>query len=520
MRGPRGTLAAAAVAVAVSLGVSGPALAAGGAPGGGRPGGAAPAAVRLAAVRLAAAGPAAGRSAAAGPAVTLTAAQPVVTAERFGSVADVDPGIYAIARGAPLRFNVRKPGFAAPIRISRVIGGPGGPVREVPLPSSLADGFRGLRNFAVLTVRDPAGKIVTTRHLLFCPNAVDPQRVDPAGPQGSPFPRIGCPVLPFTRTTVWGLQRGWGEDMAESAGTGFRLAVGTYSLTETITAPFRTALGLPEATSSATVTVKVVRSLPGSDGEHRPHASGTLPRLPAVRTMTNPPRAALPDLVPLPSWGIQLKVRHRNSRHPAVDQLNFNATVAIDGNSPLDVQGFRPGKEPVMQAFQYFSLHGKIIGRAPAGTMAFDSSPDEQEWHFQQFAQYRLLNASRTTAALSHKEAFCIAPTDGYDLLRPGAVWRPAFTGLGDGNCGQATALWVPEQLPLGWGDTYTPGSDGQNFNVTGLPNGTYYIEIIANPERVLREMDMANDVSLRKIVLGGTPDHRTLRVPPFTAVP
>ena len=91
------------------------------------------------------------------------------------------------------------------------------------------------------------------------------------------------------------------------------------------------------------------------------------------------------------------------------------------------------------------------------------------------------------------------------------------FFGLG-GNCGQATALWVQEQLPLGWGDTYSQSLDGQNFNVTSLPNGTYYIEVIANPEKVIHETNMANDVSLRKIILGGTPDHRTLRVPPFTA--
>jgi hypothetical protein len=68
------------------------------------------------------------------------------------------------------------------------------------------------------------------------------------------------------------------------------------------------------------------------------------------------------------------------------------------------------------------------------------------------------------------------------------------------------------------WGDTYTQSLDGQNFNVTDLPNGTYYIEVIANPEKVLRETSMASNISLRKIILGGTPDHRTLRVPPFTA--
>jgi hypothetical protein len=454
--------------------------------------------------------------------VTLTIAQSDISVDRTPPVTFVDPGIFAVAHGSPLQFDVRRSSLTAPIRISRVIRGPGGSVREVPLPASLAAGFRGLRNFAVLTVRDSAGKIVATRHMLFCPNVFDAQRTGPDSPQRSPFPQQGCAFMPFTKSSVWGIQRGWGADLSESSDTSFRLAVGTYTMTETITAPFRKALSLPEATSTATVTVKVVKAPPGQGpvGASRRHlVSRTLPRLPAVRTMTDPPRAALPDMVPLPSWGIGLEVKHKKNGHPAVDHLNFNSTVAIDGNSQLDVQGFRSGTGPELHAFQYFFLHGKIIGRAPAGTMLFDSAPDEQEWHFQQFAQYRLLDASKTSAVLSHKEAFCIAPTDGYDLLRPGAVWQPNQFGLG-GNCGQATALWVQEQLPLGWADTYSQSLDGQNFNVTDLPNGTYFIEVIANPEKVLHETNMANNVSLRKIILGGTPNHRTLRVPPFTAVP
>ena len=81
-----------------------------------------------------------------------------------------------VARGAPLQFNLRKPSFTAPIRLTRVIRGPGGAVREVPLPSSLAAGFQGLRNFVVVTVRDSAGKTVATRHLPFCPDVFEPQR--------------------------------------------------------------------------------------------------------------------------------------------------------------------------------------------------------------------------------------------------------------------------------------------------------------------------------------------------------
>ena len=500
MRGPRGTLGVAAVAVAVSLGVSAPALAAAGAgsaAGGARPGGARPAAAR--------------------PAVILVAAQPVVTTGRTGPRTFIDPGIFVVARGAPLQFNLRKPSFTAPIRLTRVIRGPGGAVREVPLPSSLAAGFQGLRNFVVVTVRDSAGKTVATRHLSFCPDVFEPERAGPDSPQRSPFPQQGCATMPFTRSAVWGVQRGWGVEVSETSNTQFHLKLGTYTMTETITAPFRTALDLPDATSSATVTVKIVKGPPGPgpiEGSAQPGRA--LPRLPRVRTLANPPRAALPDMVPLPSWGIQLQVTHKNRHHPAVDHLNFDSTVAIDGNSPLDVQGFRSGSGPVMHAFQYFFLHGKVIGRAPAGTMVFDSAPDEREWHFQQFAQYRLLDAGKTTAVRSHKEAFCIGSTDAYDLLRPGAVWQPPFFGLG-GNCGQATALWVHEQLPLGWGDTYSQTFDGQNFNVTHLPNGTYYIEVIANPEKLIHETTMANNISLRKIILGGTPNHRTLRVPPFT---
>jgi hypothetical protein len=72
----------------------------------------------------------------------------------------------------------------------------------------------------------------------------------------------------------------------------------------------------------------------------------------------------------------------------------------------------------------------------------------------------------------------------------------------------------VREELPLGWGDTYFQFIAGQSFNITKLPNGTYYVEIIANPNRVLHESNYRNNISLRKIILGGTAGHRTVKVP------
>ncbi len=243
-----------------------------------------------------------------------------------------------------------------------------------------------------------------------------------------------------------------------------------------------------------------------------------LPKLPAnVPTISNPPARSLPDLVPLPSWGIF--VRHMRSKAgPGKDVLMFGATVWIGGHSRLDVQGFRSHGSPVMKAYQYFWKNGRIIGRARAGTMGFDSNPGHTHWHFQQFAQYRLLNGSKALVVRSRKVGFCIAPTDGVNLLLPHALWQPTFTGFG-GACGSPSALWVQEELPLGWGDTYEQFLPGQAFDVSSLPNGTYYIEIIANPLKVLHESNTANDVSLRKIILGGTPGHRTVRVPAYHGI-
>jgi hypothetical protein len=182
------------------------------------------------------------------------------------------------------------------------------------------------------------------------------------------------------------------------------------------------------------------------------------------------------------------------------------------------VVGFRTNGSPVMQAYQYFWENGRVIGRARAGTMGFDSKPGHNHWHFEQFARYQLLDAAKNLAVRSRKVGFCIAPTDPVALLARHAVWQPPFTGF-FGACGTPTALSVQEMMPIGWGDTYTQTLPGQAFDITSVPNGTYYIEIIANPEHVLYETNTHNDVSLRKVILGGTPGARTVTVPAWHGI-
>jgi Lysyl oxidase len=476
-------------------------------------------AVGLAGLAVVAPGlPAASAASPPGPVVTLEAAQRSVTVHSSQGFVDMDPGIWVASLGSALQFDVRRASYTKPVTITQVIHPRGGPATTRRLPATVLDGWNGLRHFIRMTVRNSAGRVVTAPWLTFCPNTYDPERASPDSPATSPYPQE-CGQDPFPLSMVWGVAQGWATDPAEEypnsplgPGPFMRLRPGKYQVTEAISAPYVKLFGVPAAGTSRTVAVRVVKGggYPGRAGRPARPAEAAARSLPPVPYLASPPKDALPDLVPLPSWGIS--TAHLKSGE---DLLDFGATVWIGGNGPLDVEGFRVPGTQVMKAYQYFWRNGRVIGRVRAGTMGF---ADYNHWHFEQFARYALLNSAKKLAVPSHKEAFCIGASDPVDLLARRAVWQPPVLGLA-GQCGQQTALWVQESLPVGWGDTYFQTVPGESFNITKVPNGTYYIEIAANPLRLLHETTTGNDISLRKVILGGKPGHRTVKVPAWHGI-
>ena len=484
------------------------------------------AASALAVVTVTGPGVAAGAATAVRPAVKLVAAQNTVTLATQNGQVYMDPGIWVAALRSRLQFDVQRRSYRTPLTLTQVIHDPGAGTRLVPFPSTdIGIVPTGLLNFFQLTVRNSAGTVVSSTRQPFCPDGLDPERASPSSSATSPYPTL-CSGDPFPRSLIWGVGKGWAVDPLASSCLSLPMGAGQYTATETITPGYARLLRIPAADATATVKVDVVagtaicaQSAPGASGS--PLRSG-LPRsapLPLasvagqnVRTMAHPPLSALPDLVPLPSWGISTSTTKAGH-----DLLNFGATV-WDGHAPLDVVGYRSHGAPIMKAYQYFWRNGKVIGRVRAGTMGFDTANGHNHWHFEQFAQYRLLNAARQLVRKSGKVGFCIAPTEPIDLLEPHAVLLPPNLGI-SGHCGVPTALSVQEEMPVGWGDTYFQTVAGQSFNITSLPNGSYYIEIVANPFRVLRESDTSNDSSLRKIILAGTPGHRTVTVPAWHGI-
>ncbi|MEI5011617.1 lysyl oxidase family protein [Streptomyces sp. PmtA] len=247
-----------------------------------------------------------------------------------------------------------------------------------------------------------------------------------------------------------------------------------------------------------------------TDGSRKAPALGPLSERPTGKPSV--PDVPKPDLRSLPAYGITISDGGKDV--PGKDYLAFSANVWNAGPAQLVVDGFRSPGKATMDAYQYFyDAKGRQVGYTPTGTMEWDPRPGHVHWHFTDFASYRLLKADKKETVRSGKEAFCLANTDAVDYTVKNANWHPYNTDLATA-CGQENSISVREVLDVGSGDTYTQDLPGQSFDITDLPNGTYYIQVLANPENRLKETSTANNSALRKVELGGTPGKRTVRVP------
>jgi hypothetical protein len=437
------------------------------------------------------------------PGLRLVAAQDDITVtENPSQPVTVDPGIWVAAVGSDFRLNVQRPSLAQPVSVTQIIDTSPGTTTSRVLPSDLLDGWSGLSDFFRMEIKNARGLTIDSTTLPFCPDSANAQRAIPDSQGTSPYPQMCGTLDPFELGTVWGIERGWAVDPAQSqTWPDLTLAPGKYRIELSVAAPYQRLFGIPAKLAAAEVTVTVKAGIVSHPWSMRRQAEQSFL---AVPTLADPPPPALPQLVAEPAW--EIGTAHSDGR----DLLDFAATVWVSGNSPLDVEGFRVPGSASMTAYQFFWRDGRIIGKANVGTMGFANF---NHWHFQQFATYQLLNSSRDLVVRSQKEGFCIAATDSIDLLLPHATWQPSSIGLG-GQCGVPSALWVQEYLPVGWGDTYSQTIPGQAFDITDLPNGLYYIEVAANPLGALHELSTAADISYREVILGGSPGNRTVCAP------
>ncbi|MET7897690.1 lysyl oxidase family protein [Streptomyces mirabilis] len=459
------------------------------------------------------------------PKLALIAASPAVTVDRYEGEPGVylDLGTYVTVDGGPLELRVTRKSYNDPVVASQVIRSGGGRTLTKALPKGLVKDFSGLPDFLKVSISNESGAKVVDTTQTFCPNS-RAGRIRPDAPATSKYPD-GCSGNAFALGGVWGVEKGW----AAATSQGFRgndaidLPAGVYTAKVSVAKKYRDLFGMPDKTQTVKVTVRQQNSGgQGLAGVKRGQKNASKSLKPAAKRpvgrATVPAGVPKPDLRALPAYGIAITNGDEGGAGaaPGKDYLAFSATVWNGGPSPLVVDGFRkPGAEK-MDAYQYFyDAKGKQVGYTPTGTMEWDPRDGHQHWHFSDFASYRLLGADKKEIVRSGKEAFCLANTDAIDYTVKNANWHPYNTDLATA-CGEETAVSVREVLDVGNGDTYSQYRPGQSFDVSGLPNGTYYIQVIANPDNRLKEQSTANNVTYRKVVLGGTPGARSVTVPKY----
>ena len=435
---------------------------------------------------------------AARPTLRLFSPDSQVTAYKFKKQpAKLDAEVFVSAAGAPLEFILDRPAYDEPVHIRQVLGD-----ETRRLPDDILAGWDGFAAFFKLQAKDEAGNVVYRGKQRFCPSA-EVRRPLEAGDLGSPAFILGCQANEFTKGMRWGIEEGWAAEAFGDRGARIDVPPGRYAVKVVITERFRRLFDIAKRDSKASfdVTVEKTTECFECDGYFESPGTDPTPYEP-VPEITDPAKNVLPDLIPLPPYGINVMNEQGGS------YLGFAAHVWVAGDSDLVVEGYSEPGGPRLDAYQYFFTDGVADSRANVGHFHYDNRDGHDHWHLDRFSVYRLIDATDGSVITSEKQGFCLGPTSPTDLTIPGAVQQPIVPQY-ETTCGVPESTWLREVIPLGWGDTYHQNLPGQSFDITEVPNGRYFIEIEANPDGFLYEQKRGNDIIRRKVVLKGRAGNR-----------
>ncbi len=210
-------------------------------------------------------------------------------------------------------------------------------------------------------------------------------------------------------------------------------------------------------------------------------------------------KIAYPDLrVLMPSD--EISIIHKSSKR----LLEFTHITSDLGEGPLEMRPVYDPETGVSQAYQalYTEPHpGKwqFAETVPIVGPMIWTPPSDYNFPLDKFW---LLNSNGeggpgSVVAASPKDLFCMTS----DTFVGGVPNTPAE------NEYPGSACTDPEGrlgLTVGWGDQYDATDGGEGIEITGVPNGTYWLRGEVDPYHYLQQSDYANDVTDTKIKIEG----------------
>ncbi len=178
--------------------------------------------------------------------------------------------------------------------------------------------------------------------------------------------------------------------------------------------------------------------------------------------------------------------------------MRFSNAVANIGVGPIELRGSATnpdGSQVVLQ--RIYNQGGSFIDRE-VGTFTFH--PEHGHIHFDDYAVYNLRAMTENDGvgdivAAGGKVSFCLLDVTMYEPAVPGTPQVERYN-----SCGQNQGISV------GWADVYDSSLADQWIDITDVPDGTYWLESVADPSDRLVESDETNNVARIKITLGPPP--------------
>jgi len=293
----------------------------------------------------------------------------------------------------------------------------------------------------------------------------------------------------------------------------------------------------------ATTTFNPTNSPNSADWLYDPHVieddRPVSPAPEAPTTSAGPEALQLPDLVPLTGGGF-LSPFVDKTEIPGHNLLRFSTAIGNQGTGPAILRSNRTGVPPVssgltswsnpdgtqnvlQEIYDYNGSSFTFNNYRLAGRMVFHSA--HNHFHLEGYANYRVLTnvggqpgpvAIRSgfdnAPAVGDKVGFCLVNINnsftmtngqssttlqGYDPF--GSQSSPSQNGQPQTTCGFLQGIHV------GHADVYSSFYDGQWVDVTGVPNGNYFLEVTLDALDVIQESDETNNTVVVPFVLNTT---------------
>ena len=173
---------------------------------------------------------------------------------------------------------------------------------------------------------------------------------------------------------------------------------------------------------------------------------------------------------------------------PPLDQ----ATSTVTAIQEIRTNGayYKCGEQPKQVTDCY-----TVLAEYP--TSRFEYHPSHNHWHINDVALFEVRKGSPTGPVVggnSIKTTFCLI--DWYKLEDNSPTTERVFFDCYTSYQG----------ISVGWVDQYHQATDGQQVDLTGVPNGNdYYLVSTSNAERVFLEQDYTNNTAWVKFTLSGT---------------